>query len=181
LPGPESAKGWLDTRACSSRLAIQSAVRPGWFRVALLLAIQEDLPMTDENDTPETETEDNFAQVPDGRRMSLQELKEKSPADLLQLAESLDIENAASLRKQGMMFAILKALAEQGAEIHGGGTLEVLQDGFGFLRSPEANYLAGPDDIYVSPNQIRKFGLRNGDTVEGEIRAPRDGSAISRF
>jgi transcription termination factor Rho len=109
------------------------------------------------------------------RRMSLQELKEKSPADLLELAESLDIENASSMRKQGMMFAILKALAEEGAEIYGGGTLEVLQDGFGFLRSPEANYLAGPDDIYVSPSQIRKFGLRTGDTVEGEIRSPRDG------
>ena len=123
-----------------------------------------------EDNTPEREP-----RAPDGRRMSLQELKEKSPADLLQLAESLDIENAASLRKQGMMFAILKALAEEGVEIHGGGTLEVLQDGFGFLRAPESNYLAGPDDIYVSPSQIRKFGLRNGDTVEGEIRAPRDG------
>jgi len=131
--------------------------------------------MTDQNDTPETDLDDIATPTPDGRRMSLQELKEKSPADLLQLAESLDIENAASLRKQGMMFAILKALAEEGVEIHGGGTLEVLQDGFGFLRSPEANYLAGPDDIYVSPNQIRKFGLRNGDTVDGEIRAPRDG------
>ncbi|WP_026353822.1 transcription termination factor Rho [Woodsholea maritima] len=107
--------------------------------------------------------------------MSLQELKEKSPADLLQLAESLDIENASSMRKQGMMFAILKELAEQSTEIYGGGTLEVLQDGFGFLRSPEANYLAGPDDIYVSPSQIRKFGLRTGDSVEGEIRSPRDG------
>lgn len=107
-------------------------------------------------------------------RMSLQELKEKSPAELVQLAEELDIENAASLRKQGMMFAILKALADEGAEIYGGGTLEVLQDGFGFLRAPESNYLPGPDDIYVSPSQIRRFGLRTGDTVEGEIRAPRE-------
>lgn len=107
-------------------------------------------------------------------RMSLQELKEKSPAELVQLAEELDIENAASLRKQGMMFAILKALADEGAEIYGGGTLEVLQDGFGFLRAPESNYLPGPDDIYVSPSQIRRFGLRTGDTVEGEIRAPHD-------
>ncbi|MGX6649176.1 transcription termination factor Rho [Maricaulaceae bacterium MS644] len=106
--------------------------------------------------------------------MSLQELKEKSPAELVQLAEELDIENAASLRKQGMMFAILKALADEGAEIYGGGTLEVLQDGFGFLRAPESNYLPGPDDIYVSPNQIRKLGLRTGDTVEGEIRSPND-------
>jgi transcription termination factor Rho len=109
-----------------------------------------------------------------GERMSLQALKEKSPAELVELAESLDIENAASLRKQGMMFAILKALADEGAEIYGGGTLEVLQDGFGFLRAPESNYLPGPDDIYVSPSQIRRFGLRTGDTVEGEIRAPHD-------
>jgi len=108
-------------------------------------------------------------------RMTLQELKEKKPTELLSLAESLEIENASSMRKQGMMFAILKALAEHDVEIHGGGTLEVLQDGFGFLRSPEANYLAGPDDIYVSPAQIKKFGLRTGDTVEGEIRSPRDG------
>ena len=108
-------------------------------------------------------------------RMTLQELKEKKPTELLSLAESLEIENASSMRKQGMMFAILKALAEHEVEIHGGGTLEVLQDGFGFLRSPEANYLAGPDDIYVSPAQIKKFGLRTGDTVEGEIRSPRDG------
>jgi transcription termination factor Rho len=109
------------------------------------------------------------------QRMTLQELKEKKPTELLSLAESLQIENASSMRKQGMMFAILKALAEHDVEIHGGGTLEVLQDGFGFLRSPEANYLAGPDDIYVSPAQIKKFGLRTGDTVEGEIRSPRDG------
>lgn len=109
-----------------------------------------------------------------GERMSLQELKEKSPAELVALAEQLDIENAANLRKQGMMFAILKALAEEGASISGGGTLEVLQDGFGFLRAPESNYLPGPDDIYVSPSQIRRFGLRTGDTVEGEIRSPRD-------
>ncbi|MFC2926134.1 MULTISPECIES: transcription termination factor Rho [Hyphobacterium] len=109
------------------------------------------------------------------QRMTLQELKEKKPTELLSLAESLEIENASTMRKQGMMFAILKALAEHEVEIHGGGTLEVLQDGFGFLRSPEANYLAGPDDIYVSPAQIKKFGLRTGDTVEGEIRSPRDG------
>src|SRR6185437_15146973 len=108
-------------------------------------------------------------------RMTLQELKEKSPADLVAFAEQLEIENANSMRKQDMMFAILKTLAEEGVEIGGSGTLEVLQDGFGFLRSPEANYLPGPDDIYVSPSQIRKFGLRTGDTVEGGIRAPREG------
>jgi len=126
-------------------------------------------------DTTETETQDETptSSTPT-RRMSLQELKEKSPAELVELAESLDIENASSLRKQGMMFAILKALADEGAEISGGGTLEVLQDGFGFLRAPESNYLPGPDDIYVSPSQIRRFGLRTGDTVEGEIRAPRE-------
>ncbi|MDX1581476.1 MAG: Rho termination factor N-terminal domain-containing protein, partial [Alphaproteobacteria bacterium] len=106
--------------------------------------------------------------------MNLQELKEKTPADLLSVAEDLEIENAGNLRKQDMMFAILKAMAEKGEEISGGGVLEVLQDGFGFLRSPEANYLPGPDDIYVSPSQIRRFGLRTGDTVEGQIRAPKD-------
>src|SRR4051812_42792460 len=108
-------------------------------------------------------------------RMSLQELKDKSPADLLAFAETLEIENANSMRKQDMMFSILKTLAEEGVEISGSGTLEVVQDGFGFLRSPEANYLPGPDDIYVSPSQIRKFGLRTGDSVDGAVRAPREG------
>ncbi|MEO8925758.1 MAG: transcription termination factor Rho [Caulobacteraceae bacterium] len=108
-------------------------------------------------------------------RMSLQELKEKSPADLLVFAEEFDIENANAMRKQDMMFAILKTAAEEGVEIFASGTLEVVQDGFGFLRSPEANYLPGPDDIYVSPSQVRKFGLRTGDTVDGGIRAPREG------
>ncbi len=107
--------------------------------------------------------------------MHLKELKTKSPAELLALAESVGIENASTLRKQDMMFAILKQLAEQDTAIHGDGVLEVLQDGFGFLRSPEANYLPGPDDIYISPSQIRRFGLRTGDTVEGEIRSPKDG------
>jgi transcription termination factor Rho len=107
--------------------------------------------------------------------MNLQELKRKSPAELLAFAEELQIENASSLRKQDMMFAILKQLAENEVPISGDGVLEVLSDGFGFLRSPEANYLAGPDDIYVSPNQVRRFGLRTGDTVEGQIRSPRDG------
>ncbi|MBX3454907.1 transcription termination factor Rho [Ferrovibrio sp.] len=107
--------------------------------------------------------------------MNLQELKSKSPTDLLAFAEELQIENASTLRKQDMMFAILKQLAEREVEITGQGVLEVLQDGFGFLRSPEANYLPGPDDIYVSPNQIRRFGLRTGDTIEGSIRAPKDG------
>ena len=107
--------------------------------------------------------------------MNLQELKRKTPAELLAFAEELEIENASTLRKQDMMFAILKQLAENDVTISGDGVLEILQDGFGFLRSPEANYLPGPDDIYVSPNQIRRFGLRTGDTVEGEIRSPRDG------
>ncbi|MBN9579005.1 MAG: transcription termination factor Rho, partial [Alphaproteobacteria bacterium] len=107
--------------------------------------------------------------------MKLQDLKAKSPTDLLAFAEELEIENASSMRKQDMMFAILKELAERDVEITGGGTLEVLQDGFGFLRSPESNYLAGPDDIYVSPSQIRRFGLRTGDTVDGPIRSPKDG------
>jgi transcription termination factor Rho len=107
--------------------------------------------------------------------MNLQELKRKSPAELLAFAEELEIENASSLRKQDMLFAILKQLAENDVPISGDGVLEVLPDGFGFLRSPEANYLPGPDDIYVSPSQVRRFGLRTGDTVEGEIRSPRDG------
>ena len=107
--------------------------------------------------------------------MNLQELKTKPPPDLLAYAEELEIENASSLRKQDMMFAILKQLAENDVAIFGTGVLEVLQDGFGFLRSPEANYLPGPDDIYVSPSQVRRFGLRTGDTVEGEVRAPKSG------
>lgn len=107
--------------------------------------------------------------------MNLQELKAKSPADLLAYAEELQIENASALRKQDMMFAILKQLAESDVPIYGSGVLEILQDGFGFLRSPEANYLPGPDDIYVSPSQVRRFGLRTGDTVEGQIRSPKDG------
>ncbi len=107
--------------------------------------------------------------------MNLQELKAKSPADLLAYAEELHVENASSLRKQDMMFAILKQLADNNIPINGGGVLEILQDGFGFLRSPEANYLPGPDDIYVSPSQVRRFSLRTGDTVQGRIRAPKDG------
>ena len=107
--------------------------------------------------------------------MNLQELKRKTPAELLAFAEELQIENASSLRKQDMLFAILKQLAENDVPISGDGVLEVLSDGFGFLRSAEANYLAGPDDIYVSPSQVRRFGLRTGDTVEGQIRSPRDG------
>ena len=107
--------------------------------------------------------------------MNLKELKTKSPADLLAYAEELEIENASSLRKQDMMFAILKQLAANEIAIYGDGVLEVLQDGFGFLRSPESNYLPGPDDIYVSPSQVRRFGLRTGDTVEGEIRSPKNG------
>ena len=107
--------------------------------------------------------------------MNLQELKRKTPAELLNFAEELQIENASSLRKQDMMFAILKTLADNDQAIYGDGVLEVLQDGFGFLRSPEANYLPGPDDIYVSPSQVRRFGLRTGDTVEGQIRSPKDG------
>jgi len=107
--------------------------------------------------------------------MHLSELKAKSPADLLAFAEELQIENASSLRKQDMMFAILKTFADNEQAIFGEGTLEILSDGFGYLRSPQANFLPGPDDIYVSPAQVRRFGLRTGDTVEGQIRAPKDG------
>ncbi len=107
--------------------------------------------------------------------MNLQELKSKSPTELLQYAEALVVENASTLRTQDMMFAILKQLADNEIEISGRGVLEILQDGFGFLRSPESNYLPGPDDIYVSPSQIRRFALKTGDTVEGLIRSPHEG------
>ena len=106
--------------------------------------------------------------------MNLQELKKKTPAELISEAEKLGIENPSTLRKQEILFSILKKLAEKNEQITGGGVLEVLQDGFGFLRAIESNYLPGPDDIYVSPSQIRRFGLRTGDSVEGEIRAPKD-------
>ena len=108
-------------------------------------------------------------------KAKLQDLKSKSPTELLTLAEELEVENASTMRKQELMFAILKSLAEKDVVIVGEGVAEVLQDGFGFLRSPDANYLPGPDDIYVSPSQIRRFSLRTGDTVEGEIRSPKDG------
>ncbi len=107
--------------------------------------------------------------------LTLQELKRKAPAEVLAIAESLEIEGANTLRTQDMYFAILKQMAERGVEIGGAGVVEILSDGFGFLRSPQSNYLPGPDDIYVSPQQIRKFGLRTGDTVEGHIKAPKDG------
>ena len=106
--------------------------------------------------------------------MNLQELKQKNPAELILEAEKLGIENPSTLRKQEILFAILKKLAEKNEQITATGVLEVLQDGFGFLRAIESNYLPGPDDIYVSPSQIRRFGLRTGDSVEGEIRGPKD-------
>ena len=141
--------------------------------------MSDDIENDDDNDNEDSSESTSATILPPAlagtTRMTLQELKEKAPTDLVQLAESLEIENASTMRKQLMMFAILKSLADCGVEIHGGGTLEILQDGFGFLRSPEANYLAGPDDIYISPSQLKKFGLRTGDTVEGEIRSPRDG------
>ena len=109
------------------------------------------------------------------QQLKLQDLKSKSPTELLSFAEELEVENASTLRKQELMFAILKQLAAKETEIIGEGVVEVLQDGFGFLRSPDANYLPGPDDIYVSPSQIRRFSLRTGDTVEGHIRSPKEG------
>ena len=114
----------------------------------------------------------NIAELKD---IKLKDLKVKTPAELVTLAEELEVENASALRKQELMFAILKNLAVRDIEIIGEGVVEVLQDGFGFLRSSDATYLAGPDDIYVSPSQIRKFTLRTGDTVEGQIRSPKDG------
>ena len=106
--------------------------------------------------------------------MHLKDLKQKSPKELLTQAEELGIEDASSMRVQDLIFAIMKKVASDDQTIYGEGTIEVLQDGFGFLRSAESNYLASPDDIYVSPSQVKKFGLRTGDTVEGEIRGPKD-------
>ena len=107
--------------------------------------------------------------------MTLQDLNYKSPTEILEFAEEHGVENSSTLRKQEFMFAVLKQLAAKDVQITGIGVVEVLQDGFGFLRSPDANYLPGPDDIYISPSQIRRFALRTGDTVEGEIRSPKDG------
>jgi transcription termination factor Rho len=112
---------------------------------------------------------------PDLKEIKLSELKRKTPAELVASAEELEVENASALRKQELLFAILKKLAAREVEIIGEGVIEVLQDGFGFIRSADANYLAGPDDIYVSPTQIRKFALRTGDTIEGQVRGPKDG------
>ena len=107
--------------------------------------------------------------------LPLDELKAKTPAELVSFAEEVGVENASVMRKQDMLFQILKELAENECEITGNGVLEILPDGFGFLRSPEANYLAGPDDIYASPSVIRKHALKTGDTVIGEISSPKDG------
>jgi len=109
------------------------------------------------------------------KEMKLQDLKVKTPTELLSFAEEVGVENASAMRKQELMFAILKQLAAKDTDIIGTGVVEILQDGFGFLRSPDANYLPGPDDIYVSPSQIRRFALRTGDTVEGQIRSPKEG------
>jgi len=114
----------------------------------------------------------NIAELKEAK---LKDLKSKTPAELMSLAEELEVDNASALRKQELMFTILKNLAARDVEIIGEGVVEVLQDGFGFLRSADANYLAGPDDIYISPSQIRKFTLKTGDTVEGQIRSPKDG------
>jgi len=119
-------------------------------------------------------TETNKLDLEGMTSISLDDLKKLKPAELIKFAEKVGIENAGSMRKQDIFVAVLKNLAEDEIEIHGGGVLEVLQDGFGFLRAPEANYLPGPDDIYLNTKQIRKFGLRTGDTVSGEIRAPQD-------
>ena len=137
--------------------------------------------MTDESlIDPEIEADadtdgDNGDEVSLPQRIALSEIKDKSPAELVAFAEELEVENASNLRKQDLLFAILKTLADEEVEISAGGVLEVLQDGFGFLRSPDVNYLSGPDDIYVSPSQIKRFGLRTGDTVDGTVRGPREG------
>ena len=136
-------------------------------------------PGSDDTTQPAGPSEEELTAAQDaapagGKPMNLHELKAKTPQQLLDYAEDIGVENASTMRKQEIMFAILKELSEQEIPIVGVGVLEVLQDGFGFLRSPEENYLPGPDDIYVSPSQIKRFGLRTGDTVEGEIRSPKD-------
>jgi transcription termination factor Rho len=122
----------------------------------------------------ETHDESIVEKASQHQSLSLQELKERKPEELLAFGEELGIENASVLRKQDLMFAILKEMAEQDVPIFGQGVLEILPDGFGFLRSPESNYLPGPDDIYVSPSQMRRFSLKTGDTVEGQIRSPKE-------
>ncbi len=127
-------------------------------------------------DIEEEKVQDQEVQLPRSTEVvHLKILKRKSPEELQAQAELLGIENVSAMIKQELVFGILKKIVEEGGSIHGEGVLEVLPDGFGFLRSPEANYLAGPDDIYVSPSQIRRFSLRTGDTVEGQIRAPKQG------
>ena len=132
---------------------------------------EDSLIETDLDATPDAD-EDGVT-VP--QRIALSELKDKTAAELVAFAEELEVENASNLRKQDLLFAILKTLADEEVEISAAGVLEVLQDGFGFLRAADANYLSGPDDIYVSPSQIKRFGLRTGDTVEGTVRGPREG------
>jgi transcription termination factor Rho len=122
-----------------------------------------------------SQKENHMTDLADLKEIKLSELKRKSPAELLSLAEELEVETASALRKQELMFAILKNLAARNVEIIGEGVIEVMQDGFGFLRSADANYLAGPNDIYISNNQIRKYTLRTGDTVEGPVKGPKDG------
>jgi transcription termination factor Rho len=117
----------------------------------------------------------HMTNIADLKEIKLHDLKRKTPAELLAIAEEVQVENASAMRKQELMFAILKSLANRDVVIIGEGVVEVLLDGFGFMRSPDANYLPGPDDIYISPSQIRRFNLRTGDTVEGEIRSPKDG------
>ena len=113
--------------------------------------------------------------------MQISELKAMPVQDLVDLGEKSGVDNAARMKRQDVIFSILKNKAKQGEDIDGGGVLEILQDGFGFLRSPDSSYLAGPDDIYVSPSQIRRFGLRTGDTIQGKIRPPRKERGILQY
>lgn len=131
-------------------------------------------PLNKIREYPMSPKEISIADLDSLKSISLEDLKLKKPAELIAFAEAVGVENAGSMRKQEIFFSVLKDLAEDGVQINGGGVLEVLHDGFGFLRAPEANYLPGPDDIYVTPSQIRKFGLKTGDTVSGEIRSPQD-------
>ena len=124
---------------------------------------------------PEYNDVDNDGPLPEGQTLNLSDLKMKSMAELMGLAELYQVENPSSLRKQELIFALLQACASQNGQILGNGVLEILPDGFGFLRSPMYSYMPGPDDIYISPSQIRRFGLRKGDIISGHIRPPKEG------
>ncbi len=174
LSGGDDADGLIMTDQTDTPTESETPVDDAATEVEHGAPAAADLPMVDQEVAEDEDDEGGESSVPNGR-ITLQELNDKTPADLVAFAEGLEIENAGNLRKQDLLFAILKTLADDEVEIIASGVLEILPDGFGFLRSPDVNYLPGPDDVYVSPSQIRRFGLRNGDTVHGAVRGPREG------